>query len=257
MEVVVSEKDDPFPVGRLGAAPVLTAARRRVLRPRFLFGRFHVAAFDHGPGFLLRRLEHAQRRTGLIRHQPDMAGVRVLIVLRARCDGGVAAPLAVHVDPIDDDLARRLVLERDAGLAAGATGRTWPAAGGQRFHRCRSVGTRTQFVGVQVQTPSLIAAAQHNRLGVGLKLQPLDRQLFCRHVAAQQLAQCRSRTGVIESRLPHALLGVHQDEFASAVLQFVAIPEPGLVGKPVRDDLVAIDPRFARFSAGPESEQEH
>ncbi len=248
VEAVVLEDGGPFSVGRCGAAPVLAAARPRVFRQRILFPCFHIAALDHGPGLFLRRLEHAQRVTGLVRHQPDVAGIRVLIVLSARRHRGVAAPPAVHVDPVDDNLARRLILERDASFGAGAPRRTWLATGRQRFRR-RGVGTRTKFVRVQIQTPRLLAAAQHHGRGDVFEFQPLDWQPLRRHLAAQQLAEFHRRTGVIESRLARTRLGVHQDECTRAVLQFVAIPKPGLVRKPVRSDPVAVDARFACLSA--------
>ena len=255
-EVMVLKKDEPFSVGRFRVAAA-SAFGGAFPRTRFLFGRRRPAGLDDGPGLLLGRLEDAERRAGLLRDQPDMTGERMLIVLIAGGDRGIAAPLAVHVDPIDDDFRRRLVHERNARLRTGTAGRARSPLSGQRFGcRPRRVGL-AQLVLAQIQTPSLVAAAQHDRAGILVKRKPFDRQLVRRHRAAQQLAKRLRDPCVIKRWLSRALLGVDENELAAAVRQFVAVPKPRLVGEPMRGDLVPIDPRFARIRAVGPSEQEH
>ena len=254
-EVVVLQQDEPLSVGRF-RAPATAPLAASLPRTQVLLRPGRAADFDDRPGILLGRLKDAECRVGLARDQPDMPGERVLAVLIPRSDRGIAAPLAIQIEPVHDDFRRRLVHKRDAGFRTGATGRPRPSPRRQRvLGRLRRV-CFLQFVITQVQAPSLVAAAQDDRTGIVLEDQSIHRQLVRGHRPAQRLAERLGHPRVIECRLPGALSRVNQHELASPVRQVIAIPELRLVGEPMRDDPLAIDARFTRRSRVGDGEYE-
>ena len=92
-------------------------------------------------------------------------------------------------------------------------------------------------VALQFALPVLAQGLKVNGLARHVQRDLLHRQMRRLDLLVRRCGKLFRQSNVIEGAVPRYGLGIHNDEFPGAARQVVSIPEPGVVGKPVRLDL--------------------
>jgi len=161
-------------------------------------------------------------------------------VLRPGSHRGIVLSLPFGVHPVNLNVLLRAIDEGDRGLLPGPAARSGPAQRLQRrarpFVLCRGLN----LVRVQVARPPLVLVAEPKGRPGLIEGQPVDGEALGGYLLTGSRGQRRSQAAMIESRLSRTRFGIHENELPPAVAKVVAIPEAGVVRKPVRPHPVPV-----------------